>query len=194
MELNIPKIWNRKTVTIVGGGPSLNGFDFGRLQGIVIGTNHSPKYHRADMIIAIDARFHEREKDFLDSLDCLKCTYVQTTRQDFAMAVLNPDYDNYLTDLDWHVLKANMSGYFAIAVALHLGAKKVILLGYDGGYTVGEQTPNFHPYHYEGPGMNFYTPMNQYYDFWKNENIVNVGMDSKIRAFKKVPLESDFYE
>lgn len=193
MELNLPKIWNRKTVTIVGGGPSLNDFNFGRLEGVVIGTNHSAKFHRADMLVAIDARFHEREKDYMDALGCLKCSYVPTTRQDFSMAVLSPDHENYLTDHDWHVLKANLSGYFAIAVALHLGAERVILLGYDGGYKVGEENPNFHPYYYDGPGMNYYSPMNIYYDFWKKENIVNVGLGSQIRAFKKVPIESNFY-
>ena len=137
---------------------------------------------------------HEREKDFLDSLTCLKCTYAPTHRQDFSQAVLNPDHGNHLQCHDWHVLKANLSGYFAIAVALHLGADRLILLGYDGGYAVGEEAPNFHPYHYQGPGMNFYTPMNEYYKFWADRNIINVGLGSRIDVFEKAPIDSNFYE
>lgn len=188
MILQLPKIWKGQPVTIVGGGPSLRGFDFGRLHGAVVGVNHSPKFHRADMLVAIDKEFHKREGAWLDSLDCMKVTYVDTPRTDFTVATLKPDHENYSMDLDWHILKANLSGYFALAVALHMGASKVYLLGYDGGYSPGKN-PNFHPYFYEGPGMNYYTPMNQYYDFFSEEDIVNFGMDSSIEAFTKLPLD-----
>jgi len=193
MKLPIPKIWKGKTVTIVGGGPSLNGFDFGRLEGIVVGTNHSPKFHRADMLVAIDQKFHEREGEWLDGLSCLKVTQNPTHREDFIKVELEPDYENPHEDHDWTVLRANLSGFLALAVSLHLGAENIFLLGFDGGYTAGKETPNFHPYHYEGPGMNFYTPQNQYYDFYKDRKIINVGMYSRIAAFKRVDLKSDFY-
>jgi len=165
----------------------LNGFDFGRLSGIVVGTNHSAKYHRADMLVAIDVTFHEKEKAYLDGLDCLKCTYVPTPREDFIVAELTPDHANHLQDHDWHVLAANLSGYFAIAVALHLGARLVYLLGFDGGYGKDE-APNFHPYAYYGPGMNVYTPQNKFYEFFADRPVVNVGMESRIEAFKKIPI------
>jgi len=188
----MPKIFEGDTVTIVGGGPSLKGFDFERLRQPVIGTNHSMKYHEGELLVAIDRKFHEREKEYLDGLNCFKVTYEDTHREDFIRAELNPDHDNWQTSLDWHIKRANLSGYFAVSVALHLGADKLILLGFDGGYDVNSDTPNFHPHHYQGPGMNFYTE-NHWYDFYKGFDIVNVGMGSRIRSFKKVPLESDFY-
>jgi hypothetical protein len=187
MEIELSHIYEGQTVTIIGGGPSLKGFNFNRLRPPVIGTNHTPKFHPSDILVAIDARFHDREATFLDYYKGLKVTYSPTTRTDFIMAKLDAVHPNE----DWHILRANLSGYFALALALHLGAARVILLGFDGGY---DKEPNWHPYAYFGPGMNTYNDTNKYYDFYKDRNVVNVGMDSRIEAFRKVPLESNFYD
>jgi len=192
MNIEIDKIFTGKTVTIVGSGPSLRGFDFSCLQHPIIGVNHSPKFHEADMLVAIDGEFHKREKEFLDSFKGLKVTYNDTIREDFIKVDLEVDYDIDNLNLDWHILKANLSGYFALAIALELGAGKVYLIGFDGGYE--GDNPNFHEFAYRGPGMNYYDPVNRHYNFFTGHKIINVGLDSKIDAFKKVPLNTDFYE
>lgn len=189
MVIDLPQIFEDQTVTIVGGGPSLKDFNFLRLRSPVIGTNHTPKYHPADMLIAIDVKFHQREEHFLNMFRGYKATYVKTPRSDFIVAELDPDHQN--KNLDWHILAANLSGYFALALALHLGAQKVYLLGFDGGY---DKEPNWHPHGYFGPGMNTYTGQNHFYDFFKGENVINVGMSSRLDAFRKIPLDSDFYD
>lgn len=186
----LPKIFTGEAVTIVGGGPSLEGFNWTRLRGNIIGTNHSMRYHRGVILVAIDQVFHKDYGDYLDGLRCVKVTYNDTHRDDFVRVVMEPDHETL--NEDWHVLKANLSGFLALALALHLGARRVFLLGFDGGYNDG-QNNNFHSYK-SGPAPSRGDYRNELFEYYSGRDVINVGTASRITAFKRVPIESEFYE
>jgi len=191
MTIDLPyNLFQGQTVTIVGGGPSLKGFDFSRIQQPAIGINYSVEYHDSVMLVAIDRMFHKKERSLVDSYMGYKVTCNETEDRSFIKATLDPDYHN--RNLDWHVMKVNLSGYFALALALQLRAFRVFLLGFDGGYDT--QAPRFHGHAYKGLKTGDYYNVNRYYDFFHGKPVVNVGLDSKIKCFTRLPLNSNFYE
>lgn len=115
-------------VTIVAGGPSLEGFDFSVLQGKVMAINNAAFVTDPDCVVAIDKRWHKLHADkipahipiFADRNVAGRMTEIE----------VNPE-----------VKKANMSGPIALDIAFKLGARRVYLLGFDGGY---KDKPNFY--------------------------------------------------
>lgn len=122
--------WKGRTVYLIGGGPSLKGFDFARLRrrGVVVAINDALlSVPWADASFTIDlvwlrnriwplaAFLGERIAMVPDgwvpppplTLECFK-TYLRTDEA-----------------------SGGNSGYAALAVALHRGAARVALLGYD---------------------------------------------------------------
>lgn len=187
MRIDLPDILKNKVVTIVGGGPSLKGFDFSRVSGYVIAVNNSAFFVKSDMLVALDMNWQMVHSLFLESYEGIlvsdrKAAFPAKIIQYTAMAA---------GSLDWTMKKVNLSGFVALSVALHLGAAKVVLLGFDGGYSgqasryyKGDRPVNDHNY----------SSRNELWNIFKDRNIVNVGMESKIESFRKVPLEGNFYE
>jgi hypothetical protein len=146
------------------------------------------------MMVCIDAPVTEKHDmgKFLDGYYGHKiCLHNLTERNDFIQAKVAPDHSAH--DLDWHIEKVNLTGYFAIAIALHLGAEAIYLLGFDGGYD-DPAFPDWYPERYVGPGMNTFFNQNKYYRFFSGEKIINVGTDSRIDAFPKIELNTNFYK
>jgi len=195
MKINLPdSVFKGHTVTIVGGGYSLASFDFNRLRQPVIALNYAVKYFPSSMFLCIDAPVTEKYGmgEFLDSYSGYKvCLRNLTERNDFTQVEIFPNHDTL--DLDWHIEKVNLSGFLAIAVALHLGAEKIYLLGFDGGYQ-DPAKPGWEAEAYVGPGQNTLINQNPYFDFFGLEKIINVGLDSRIESFPKVDINSNFYK
>lgn len=86
------------------------------------------------------------------------------------------------------------SGYAAINLAWHLGAKRVILLGYD--QKGDDFTAHWHPPHHESVQKRFNWPM-WHAEFAKlaavapqhNLEIINATRDTALTCFKRVNLE-----
>ena len=188
MFLELPISFKGQTITIVGGGVSLKGFDFSRVKPPVMAVNDSVFYVDAKYLVAIDASWHKKHGEFLDNYDGYLITYIKTERKDAFMIKL--DIRN-----SWHdytLKSASLSGFTALAVAFHMGAEKVILLGYDGGFEVG-QSSNFYPNRCANIATKTYERKNMHYEYFSRYPIINVGMESKIPWFYKVPLDCDFY-
>lgn len=174
MKLDIKNIFQGKTVTIVGGGSSLIDFDFKRLKAPIIAVNYSCYYVESEMIVALDKNFHKKNKEFLDNYKGFLVSDRKTCTSTKMIV--------YDSDDDWTMQKVNLSGFTALSVAIHLGAEKIYLLGFDGGYD-GNRS-NFYP----GTRISKdFENVNEYYDYFKDENIVNFG-NSKIKAFEILPL------
>lgn len=195
--MDLHNVFEGHTVTIVGGGPSLVGFNFDHLKQPVIALNFAVKYVPNEMFCCIDVPFMNSigMNAFLDTYPGYKVSMRNiTSRTDFTMVKITPNHET--RDLDWHIAKVNLTGFFAIAVALHLGAKLIYLLGFDGGFD-DPARPDWYPLPEEwavGPGQNTFHEQNAYYDFFTDKKIINVGSTSRIDSFPKVGLYTDFYK
>ena len=195
MKLALDSVFKGRTVTIIGGGPSLRGFDFGCVRQPVIACNYTVKYVPSEMFVCIDAPVVEKYnmKEFLDRYKGLKICMRDNlgARPDYVKVEISPNHE--ILDLDWHIEKVNLTGFLSIAIALYLGAELIYLLGFDGGYD-DPSRPDWYPEAYVGPGQNTFHAQNGYYDFFTCEKIINVGRGSRIDSFPKTDLNTDFYK
>lgn len=188
MDIDLPKILKDKAVTILAGGPSLKGFDFACIVPPVIAVNSAAYFAKSNILVSLDKDWHKANGRFLDNYKGYLITDRETHRNEAL--IIRYDTPNKAGSLDWAMKKNNLSGFIALAVALNLGACKVFLLGFDGGYTKGKA--NY--YNNPKPGNDHeYSRNNDLFDIFKENNIVNVGLDSRIEAFRKVPLNTNFY-
>lgn len=188
MDINIPKIFTGRVVTILAGGPSLEGFNFACVESPVIAVNNAALFAKSNMLVSLDKDWHMKNNRFLDSYEGFLVTDRETHRKEahvitYTGRAYKPD------SLDWHMKNINLSGYVALAVALHLGASKVFLLGFDGGFN-GEAS-NYYP-NSKNVNDHTYSNNNDHFNLFRGD-IVNVGLDSRIDAFRKVPLNEHFY-
>lgn len=130
---SVPKLWPGETFICLAGGPSLTAEDvcsvYGR--GRVIAVNDAYRIaHWADVLYACDAKWWEWHKG-VPSFPRLKYTLDQNaTRWPGVQQLRNMGPVGL--ELDPTGLRAGQnSGYQAINLAVHLGAARIILLGYD---------------------------------------------------------------
>ena len=132
----IDPIWQDQTVYIIGGGPSLSGFDFNKLQGKnVIAVNKAYAYAKQPYVLYwTDARFYNWYKEQINALPCMKVTSSASLKNvGHGVKVLKtkPGKDLDLDAKPFEICAGNNSGYGAIHLAIKMGAKKIYLLGYD---------------------------------------------------------------
>ena len=147
--------WKDEPCFLIGGGPSLQGFDFSRLEGKgrIIAVNRSFHYVPfADMMVAMDQQFYDWvTKGQLG-------TPIQAAFKTFAGFKVWVDSSNSkmdgvhfvfrwnLPELTFHMKKGvycgNNSGVGALCMACLMGCNPILLLGYDMGHR-GRKT-HFH--------------------------------------------------
>jgi hypothetical protein len=132
---NVPKIWYSETCYILGGGPSLAGVDLSPLNGKhIIAVNNS--YNLAfycEVLFWGDCWWYEQHRKALEQFSgrmITTCTYeinlpqrVQHVRQKLNKFGLSAN-NTYLT---WNL----NAGACAVDLAVQLGARRIVLLGYD---------------------------------------------------------------
>lgn len=188
MHLTLPISFRGQTVTVVGGGASLKGFNFDKLKPPIIAVNDAVFYVDTKFLVAIDSGWHRRYDDWLDGFDGYLITHNGTHREEAYVIEL----DEKGSWLDYTMKSASLSGFTALAVAFYMGAEKVFLLGYDGGFVNGESS-NFYENRCVNIGSKSYEKKNRHFEFFQRHPVVNVGENSLIPYFKKVPLDCDFY-
>jgi hypothetical protein len=129
----IEPIYLGETIYIVGGGPSLNGFNFSSLKDkVTIAVNKSFKYlSNPSAVYWSDTRVYQWYHEELDKLNCLKVT--NKPLPSGAPGVVNLlNTGKHGLDKDPRCIRdGGNSGYAAMNLAYHLGAKKIVLLGFD---------------------------------------------------------------
>lgn len=149
----IPAIFNGQTVAIVGGGPSLVGFDFAQLDDCnVIAVNRALEFcPRASVLWWSDATFwrNNREKILAHGASC-KATGNLNYREDDA---LPPEIHRYTFtghagfDPEPGMIRhGNNSVFAAMHLAVHLAAVRLVLFGVDMKHGPGGLT-HFHGGH-----------------------------------------------
>lgn len=200
------------TVYIVGGGPSLTDFDFGKLTGrkhIAVNTAFR-KCHTADAVFFIDQDFYRQHGNSFWRYGQKKHGHILTTYQgdlndehrDRRISVL-PTMPKaiFSTNPDKLGRKSN-SGVMAINLAYLAGARNIVLLGMDGKQVSGRS--NWHSgttmQHRRQATPKGFERMNQ--DFAELAEairtkklplqITNASADSAIDVFPKISLAEAF--
>jgi len=182
------------TIYIVAGGPSLRGYDWYKLKDRrVIAVNRSYEMLPwAEVIYFSDLRFFEWHREALLAHKGRKIT---------GSRLEHPKVERYrLTgqkglDLTPGCLRSgNNSGYAAINLAVHLGARSIMLLGFDmcfdksgthwhDGYTVLNRERQF------SKMLPFFDSLPPYLKTI-GVTVVNACIDSRLDVFEKIPLEA----
>lgn len=150
MRWSVPRIWEGSTVVIIGGGPSVNDHDLSRLQ-----RHRAIAVNSAYRVAPWSSFLYFRDGDWWyrdghdEAVAELYGGTVVTTHQGLLdhpwvkclghgpqRTGLNPNPEA--------LVRGNHAGHEAIDLAVHLGAARIVLLGYD---MTREHGDNFHNSH-----------------------------------------------
>lgn len=191
----LPGFFRGDDVFIVGGGPSLTGFDFSRLDGrrkIVI--NHSYRYVKNyDLLVFLDSRFRVEALDRGDdpySFDCRvlagPCSGMKTQGNTSVYHIANDP------SMDPRFLYGRaQSGLVAINAAIIGKARNIYLLGFDCNFQNGQG----HFYSKEWKHVRddceaAYTRVIRSYEKYRGyTNIINCSMTSALPYFTKANID-----
>lgn len=189
------KLWKDEVVYIVGGGPSLKGFDWNRLKGKkVIAINRAFEVLPfADVLYWTDSRFYRWYRSEINRFTGLKFTCRSFHDKPSDVTLLKANNAMTIDTRPSYISHGNNSGYGAINLAIKLGAKKIYLLGYDM-----HSTPNASHWHsgYESTHRHdIYEKMMKYFDAIPKElerlNIecYNANIKSQLNVFRKCSID-----
>jgi hypothetical protein len=200
-----PPLWDDAPVFIVGGGPSLFGFDFKRIAGKrhIIAVNQAMFDVHAECAVTVDHAFVRNRVYDLKHYAKFRPLYISIGNDPQKLGL--PDIDDaiyikseFLPGLseDPSMLhKGSTSGYAALGIAALKKAKLVILLGFD--YSV---TPDRHHYHNQYPWH--HKANDQSWHMWTTKyepaarhclergiTVLNASPQSALPYFQKITLE-----
>jgi hypothetical protein len=203
MKVDVDNILQDQEVTILGGGPSLQGFDYGILRPPVVSCAVCSFYagilDRTVLVTTLDQLWYEKppHDKWVKKFKGVKVSMSPPYAEGYGWLTCELDEEN--NKMDWLARETNLNGFFSIYLALHLGAKRLFLLGFDGGWQYRNQlewysTEASVP---EGWGWNSMYKKNPVFDVFNtaypDREVINVGEYSRIEAFRKVPLNENFY-
>ena len=141
----VPRIWSNADCFILGGGPSLKEIDVSRLTGSrVIAVNNAYRLGSwIDVLYFGDCRWYNWHKKELLQFAGLKVTTCEQHVDKPGIKVVRRKNAPHGLQTNPAFLGWNLSsGACAINLAVHLGAKRIVLLGYDMRKVEGQC--NFH--------------------------------------------------
>ena len=179
------------TMFCVGGGPSLKGFDWDKLKGKkVIAINRAFQVlPEAQYIYFSDLKFWNGYREELLKHSAIKVTGDKRIKHDKVVSYRFTGLKGI--DIKPGCLRTgNNSGYAAINLAIHLGAKFIMLLGYDMDYTDGTHWHEGYP-----TRSGKIKKMLPWFDSMKHDleylgvQVFNCNKESKIETFSKVNID-----
>lgn len=194
---SVEPIWQSETVYLIGGGPSLKEFKWNRLKGKrTIAINKAIEFWpHADVMYWTDGRIYSWLKEKIHSFKGLKFTIRALPYEDKSIHILKKGKKFGLETARDTLAHGNNSGYAAINLAIHLGAKRIVLLGYDmgsdgknshfhDGYPVNATNENIYKNHFL-PGFDIIEHLLND----KGIKILNACPTSKLNSFKKITID-----
>ncbi|MBM3210590.1 hypothetical protein FJZ33_00100 [Candidatus Poribacteria bacterium] len=196
-------IWRNKRCFIIGGGPSLKGFDFSQLKGeLVITVNRGFEYFPSAINVCQDARvfgfYENREfkegdearKKFYDYKGYKSWLNVQAfpfPEDIYQIGIVHPADFNY-TNYSGGIPPYNNSGLNALCLAVCLGANPIYLLGFDCKGKDG-RTANFHSGYLDTNKEEIYLDFIRDFNYVSGQingktRVVNLNPDSAIKCFE----------
>lgn len=201
--------WSDQPLYIIGGGPSLEGFDFSKLDGRKLGANKSAWVADCDAMCTLDQHFARMARQDIEKfvLDGGEAYLAMPPNENDHVPIPGATYvvrrrNGGLSD-DPRDLYGVNSGYACLGLAYLKGAKEIALLGFDMKAKI-DRKGSLIGTHWHG-GYQWHNSSNhRYYDRWASNfekaaqqlskvgaNVVNfVGSNgSAITAFPTAPLE-----
>lgn len=197
--------WQGQRCFLIGGGPSLRGFDFSKLRGeLVIGINRAFEFLDPALVFSVDRRLLAQWILPGKLGEDVKKRWGQILATKVWLRDVIKDYPEEVYIIDTHFRerftpclhegfgRTNNSGFGALSLACALGAKDIYLLGYDqkGNPATGRQEW-FHSGYPEVDGARCYQqnmiPLFERYApamRAKGHNVVNLNRDSALRCFR----------
>ncbi len=205
--VSVPKLWPRETIVVIGGGSSLTraDCDYVRDKAHVIAIKEAavsslphitPPAPWADVLYAADYKWWKFEKG-APGFAGLKYTIEEQPGQPmnvFPGVQLLRNTGETGLELDPTGLRTGFnSGYQAVNLAVHLGASRIVLLGFDcwRGPTGQQNWFGSHPAHVESPYPVFLQCFASIVEPLKaaGVEVLNCSRFTVLSAFPRVPLE-----
>lgn len=146
MRWEVPKLWEGRTVYLLGGGPSLNNIDLERLKGErVIAINNAYMESRAPwapVLYFMDWGWYNLHKSKLIKWPGLKVTVTEKCINEPGIRVISWRHRLGLDPDPSYMTRGTNAGFGAISLAAKLGGVKIILLGFDMRMVDGQH--NYH--------------------------------------------------
>jgi uncharacterized Rossmann fold enzyme len=193
---DLEPIFLGETIYIVGGGPSLKDFDFEKLRNkIVIAVNKAFLYLPfAQVLYWSDSSFYDSFKKEIHLFKGIKATKNPSPKTDDIINLVETGRDGL--ELEPNAIRTGgNSGYAAINVAYHLGAKKIILMGFDAKNGPGGNTHWHDGYNKKGASdevmqrnwlPHYYSIVNALED--RRVKIYNTSKFSEIKEIEKITI------
>lgn len=193
----VEPIWAGETVYVIGGGPSLANFNWNSLAGKrTIAINKSIlSYPSADIMYWTDSRVYSWYKQDIDKFKGPKYTIRHHVTYPADVKVLRKSNKFGLEESKDALCHGNNSGYAAINLAYLLGAKRIVLLGYDmhndgkkGHYHDGYPVPVTGDNIYRDqfiPGFQILADLLKQ----KKVEVYNASMTSSLKVWPKITFE-----
>ena len=190
------KLFKNQDVYLIGGGPSLINFDFNRLQGKNIIVINKAMYYIpwAQVLYFSDYRFYLWNKDDIENFKG-KVFTIATKAIHPNITILKSSGRHGIDLREGYIKDGGNSGFAALGLAHKLGAKRIILLGYDMSAASNGKT-HFHDGYkieqaktiYKG----FKEPFERIAEEYKKLNILiyNTNINSELNCFPKLPIEN----
>lgn len=190
----VPRLCDGGTVVCLGGGPSLTqaDVDYCRGKAIVVAINDAYKLAPwADVLYACDARWYSWHRGVTE-FPGLKFSLQKAAAVWPRVGVLKRTGDTGLERKPHALRTGRNSGYQAINLALHLGASRVLLLGYDMQRTNGKshwfgEHPNNQPPQVGSFRQHFTALVPHLKPF--NLTVINCSRETALTCFPRQPIE-----
>jgi hypothetical protein len=130
----VPKLWPNSTIACIGSGPSLTQEDveFCRGRARVVAINDAWRLAPfADVLWATDARWWNYHKGVPEFSGMKYALRVRGMSYPEGVTVLNDAGVTGLSSDPASVCNGKNGGYASIGLSVHLGATRIVLLGYD---------------------------------------------------------------
>lgn len=188
-------VWKNETVYLIGGGPSLRGFDWEQLRGKkVIAINRAFQVLPwADVLYWTDAQFYKWYKHEIDEFKGMKVTCRPVDILNKEITLLKGTRDLGLDLRPGYICDGNNSGYGALNLAVKLGVKRIYLLGYDLHSEPGQT--HWHNGYTRSHNHTIYKRLIRYFEHSVsllnklNVEVWNANPGSRLECFKKCSLK-----
>jgi hypothetical protein len=195
--------WSDKPVVLIGGGASLKGFDFARLDALdahIVAVNHAMFHVKCCAGVTIDRRFLREREDRIRAF-LARSTPLYLARPPGSWEAKLPGCIHLANrtggglSADLHLLHGSTSGHAALNLAALKRARRIILLGYD--YSLVDGADHYHddyPWH-RLADLQSWPSWARHYDKTRvaldalGVEVINASPHSAITAFARTSIE-----
>ncbi len=152
----VPELWPDSTMVVIGGGPSISSTPLHLIHHLpCVAANNAFKLGPwVDAMFFGDCRWFEWHKEALLKYEGIKTTTCERHRGKMGIKLLKRENSEPLAKSSDSLAWNKSSGAAAINLAVHLGARRIILVGFDMQQVDGQS--NYHNEHKTRSGEKVY--------------------------------------